>query len=311
MDPNQNTPLKIRLSTLVDLRIPHFSRSVPPGTVLQYTLKPTDTEFWYHTFRDTLLEKLGHKHYPVFRWGDGECVFSVGYRMARPSSGQNPIWYYCRTALSAYVKHRLHRNFLSGTPSYGYERYNHREWLLARQKFVHQLQRIAQEGSIGFNFVVQQSVPFCDQYIAPVCDWLDQHRINISDHNYFPCYFVYALLTGPDLNVVLAGRHVLVVTSDLREKSSLLASRLLLSGACSVQFLSISRSRAMLDVISLADVKTPVDVALIGAGVGAANVIDQLRPLNAVCIDSGFALDCLAEPALRGCRVYTLPDTEA
>jgi hypothetical protein len=81
-------------------------------------------------------------------------------------------------------------------------------------------------------------------------------------------------------------------------------------GARSVQFLGVSRSKAMLDTIDLSHIQLPIDVALVGAGVGAANILQQLMPLRTLCIDAGYVLDCIAQPERKGTRVFTLPDSE-
>jgi hypothetical protein len=51
-------------------------------------------------------------------------------------------------------------------------------------------------------------------------------------------------------------------------------------------------------------------LVLIGAGVGSANIINQLTSLNAICIDAGHALDCFSKPELRKERICLLPDEE-
>jgi hypothetical protein len=64
----------------------------------------------------------------------------------------------------------------------------------------------------------------------------------------------------------------------------------------------------MLDDLTLEDLKD-MDVILIGAGVGAANVLWRARHHRSLCIDSGYVLDCLENPALRGTRVFTRAET--
>ena len=52
-----------------------------------------------------------------------------------------------------------------------------------------------------------------------------------------------------------------------------------------------------------------VDLVLIGAGVGALNILEQVRPLATTSIDVGFVLDCLWRPQqFVGLRAFTQPD---
>jgi hypothetical protein len=261
-------------------------------------------------FVDRVEEAIGERHFPVFRFGDGECVFSVGYRVGRPPPRTPWLKHYPKALLSAYIKHRLHRNFRSGSGGYGYELYSYTEWREARPRFARYIAEIAREGLIGFNFVVQFGVPFCDRYMGPVCDWLERSGVSVDGANFVPCYFVYALLLGPDRRRLLAGRRTLLVTSGEHGKDRLLTAALAREGARSVQFLPISRSKAMFDRVDLEKVQRPIHVALVGAGVGASNLISQLKPLNAVCLDAGYVLDCYADETLKGTRVFTLPDEE-
>jgi len=46
----------------------------------------------------------------------------------------------------------------------------------------------------------------------------------------------------------------------------------------------------------------------VGGGVGAANILYQLRDLSTVCIDAGHVLDCYAHPENVGVRAFTRPD---
>lgn len=66
----------------------------------------------------------------------------------------------------------------------------------------------------------------------------------------------------------------------------------------------------MLEVIDKSKLPDDVDLVLIGAGIGSANIINQLNHLNALCIDAGHSLDCISRPQLRVERICLLPDSE-
>jgi hypothetical protein len=308
MDATLNQRFRARLGYELDLRIPSFTRTVPPGSVLQRTLANRDTELWYVEFRDKLLSRIRKAHFPVFRFSDGECFFVAGYRPPPAPLGMPKVNYYAKLFLSAYVKHRLQWKFRSGTPLNSYEQYTRAEWRRARASFVEYLREIAQVGILAFNFVMQFGVPLCDQYLDAVCEWFDRESIPVTQQNFVPFYFVYAMLLGPDRRLFFEGKKLLLATHITPQRETALRESLKREGAQSVSFIRISPSKAMLDTITLGDDQLCVDLALIGGGVGAANILHQLRPIQTVCIDAGYALDCLASPSLRGSRLFTKPD---
>lgn len=308
--PTNLRPLRTRMIHEVDLRIPGFLRSVPQGSVLQRALSPDPTEPQFEKFCQTLVSAVNSRHFPVFRFGDGESYYSVGHRLPPYGPEYGGRIGYIKRFLSAYVKHRQQWRFVSGSRGYGYELYTHREWNRGREYFVKYVKDIAKSGIVSFIFVRQFGTPFCENYFGPVCEWLDDNDIAVHENNSVPVYFVYGALLGENRITLLKNRSVLIVTSLNDSKAESLRFSLTRDGASCVQFLSISRSKAMFDSINLRALKYPVDVALVGAGVGAANVLHQLKPLGTLCIDCGYVLDCYAEPSRKGSRVFTLPDSE-
>jgi microcompartment protein CcmK/EutM len=297
-----------QLSHLVDLRISGFEESVPPGAFLQASFTDRSAQGWFDELTDRCRSAIGKTYLPVFRLSDGEFYFSVGYRIPRPEPGSHAVLHYLRHAVS-YVKYGKHRRFWSGTPDYGYETYAGREWTALREKYIVCLREIAAEGLLAAA-IVRTPNHYSERYHRPICGWFERHQIPLTPANYYPFHFVYALLNGPRRSHILQGRRVLVVTSLTPEKQRAIACGLEAAGAGSAQFLTISRSKAMADRISLSGLVRPIDVALVGGGVGAANVLVQLRPLGTLCIDAGYCLDLLADPALAGRREFTRPDQE-
>jgi hypothetical protein len=140
--------------------------------------------------------------------------------------------------------------------------------------------------------------------------WLDRQGIELTGNNYFPFYSVYALMFGPNAGALFGGRRILVVTSTTPEKRKGLELGLRRRGARDVQYLEVSPTRAMFDRLDIGRIRRPVELVLIGAGVGSAAVLGQVRSLGAVAIDAGFALDAIAFPAKRWNRPYCVPDAE-
>ncbi|MBK6937125.1 MAG: hypothetical protein IPH18_09770 [Chitinophagaceae bacterium] len=79
-------------------------------------------------------------------------------------------------------------------------------------------------------------------------------------------------------------------------------------GAGHVFFKAISATQSMLDKPDLSAYVDKVDIVLIAGGIGSANLLLQSRVLNAVSIDSGFSLECMANPSRRPERIFCMPD---
>jgi hypothetical protein len=237
---------------------------------------------------------------------DGEFVFVCGRRAYPPSF----LWRYPTMTLKSWAKAVLRPTegtFLSGSKGYGYESYADEEWRRAQEGYGSRVRAIAEKGVLAINFV--HHLYFPEQYVAPMCDWLDQARVPLGPNSYAPFYFIYALLLGQDLKRLVDGRRVLVVTSDEDgTKAPAMERTLRRMGAAGMAFAPISRSKSMFDRVELRGIGQ-VDLVLIGAGVGAVNVLEQVEPLGVPAIDAGFALDCYWQPEkFVGRRAFTRPD---
>ncbi len=163
---------------------------------------------------------------------------------------------------------------------------------------------------IAANFARHRGFELMDRYIPDIYDWFDQNDIRLDENNYIPFYFVYALLLGPDRHAFLRDRKILVITHASPEKEQKLRQYFEAEGCRTVNFIGISRSSSMTDRITLRPEHEGTDLVLIGAGVGAANILCQAKPLGTLSIDAGYVLECYANPSYKGTRVFTLPDEE-
>lgn len=259
----------------------------------------------YLDFRDALFSRLGTgRHTPVFRMSHGEFWFSCGHRLAMGSGLRDVcamVWGETRRRLGV-------------IPQVGYAKGNHTAECLYRgdirrlmPDYTRQIQSIAERGWLAIAFQANRSFI---EYRRPLCRWLDEAGVRLSPSNYVPFYAVYALLCGPDARTLFGGRDVLVVTSIKDDRADRLDSGLRNLGARSVQVLPVSASRAICERLDLSQIRQRPEVILVGGGIGSANLIEQVEPLGAVAIDSGFATDAIAYDAMRGRRPFTLPDSE-
>jgi hypothetical protein len=198
-------------------------------------------------------------------------------------------------------------SFYSGSRDNSYECFSRHELRQAKDMYVENIRMISEEGILAIAF---NDTPGFHSYIKPYVEWLRKQNIFLSEANYFPFYSVYALIFGSTGRDLFRDQNVLVVTSLNNEKEELLTKELMRRGARLVQFYGVSPSKAMFDRIDLGRIAQPVNVVLVGAGVGACSILNQLKPLNALTIDAGFAIDALAFPEKRWNRPYCIPDWE-
>lgn len=258
---------------------------------------------WYADFKERFFDALDNgKKFPVFRSSHGEIGFVTG-KMGAPKGG-------FRTKLRFFVS-RVYRIFYfqslfysSGVPGHGYETY--KQWTLPRlrKKFAVQMKWIAENGMLCMYFADRGAYTLSHQ--KAYLKWLNQKGIYLNKHNYGHFYFVYALLNGLDRDKIFSAKKILVVSSDQPARTKPLIDNLLKMGAISVNFMAISPGNSMEDIIQLSH--TDYDLCIVGAGVGAANVIYQLRELNCPVIDAGFFIDQIAYPDKVKPRIYTVND---
>jgi hypothetical protein len=298
--------LPFDLEALGQLRIPGYSKQESlygNGLVpLPNNLAGNPPQEWYNRFLEVVLTAAKRRRWlPVYRLSDGEFTCMVGRRFAT-----GPLL----TMLRARARHvynstkRLSPFYSSGRPGYCESYY---AWELpgVRRTLSSALAEIANDGALCFNF--SQS-DLATPYMEAVCAWLGGRGVNIPASCYFHFYHVYGLLNGPDAIRLLTGRRVVVMTSDIGNRRDRLLTAVLERGASSAAFYETSRNKPAHDVIRLKELPAKVDVILLGAGVGAAQIIQQLKPLGCLAIDAGFALDCWAEPDLRRRRPYCVHD---
>lgn len=304
-------PLRARLRPRVETDYPGFGRTralalAVGNTEPVYAFADEDCRDWYRRFAADVLAAVDERRFlPVYRMGDGEFSFALGpveerlpLRRLRPRQ-------LARAALNALTGRRGgHR---SGSPGYGWEVYSPRERRALLDGYAADLRFVAERGYLA---LALSDSPLYAAWVGEVLDWLDARGIPLHGGNYQHVYAVYALMHGPARDRLLCGRRVLVVNHADAARQAAIARALAAAGAAGTRFLPISRDKAMLERLDLRGLIGAVDLALVGAGVGAANVLRQLEPLGVPALDVGFALDVLAEPALRWRRPYCVPDEE-
>lgn len=298
----------------IDFVIPGFEKSYPGGLFKcpSFTNQPSDK--WFLSFVDKIENAMGKNFLPIYRMGDGEFQICVGYRY-RYRKESEPMWHYLLGLLRAialhYIKKITRARFVPTTTrdSLGGD-YAASELKFLRAKLQQQIGFIAEKGILSPAFSCRKDHIHAQQYIQPMTRWFRAASIRFDEKNYIPVYFIYAMLTGPYRHQIYKNRRVLVITSFDDNKRDTITAGLKKEGVADVQFISISRGRSMYDTIDLSLIGRPVDLVLIGGGIGASNILCQLESLNTVAIDVGYIIECLADSERKKKRTFCWPDEE-
>jgi len=288
----------------VDLQLPGFKQKVPPGSVAQLSFSHRTADEWYADFLDQVYSAIGNCYFPIYRMADGEFIFCVGRKSDLPHVNANIL-----ERFTLRTKGRIKEWLGPLLPAEqtiwgeGYPEIS-RDQLM--QRFVCCLKNVAEHGMLALHFT-RSPGRFSEQYIEPLSAWFEDNKIPLLPQNYTSFYFVYALLCGPESRTLFHRRRVLVITSATQKKFQRIKESLMALGSTDVQFAGISANQAMLDTIDLKPIHKPVDIVLVAAGIGAVNILDQLKPLCTVCIDAGIFLEILSDSQKRG-RIFTVPD---
>lgn len=296
------------LPFLIEFTIPGFTHYFKrKGYVLSF--KEIDANAWFHEFAERVLSKVASRdYYPVMRFSDGEYNFLAGIQY--PLRDGNSFASYFRGVLSTfkykYIKPSLNASTAKGVSSGQYTR---EEIAEQKARSIACLKKIAEQGvmALQLNYGL---TPFQEHYHRPFVEWLRRNEITFSDQNYYPFYFVYALLRGDYRKQLFTNRTVLVVHSAEGAKRAAIIESLMKEGVKSVEWCPISASRSMYDQLDV----TPfahADLALVGAGVGKFNILAQLEALSIPCIDAGFVFEVWADEAKKYQRTIMVPDSDA
>lgn len=252
----------------------------------------------YEKFRRRVISSIGREYLPVYRMADGEFGFMVGGRSVTRDS----------SSLVRNVVNNARIRIRGGSQRTCWgEVYTQSEIDRARSAFNRSLKKVAVRGLLAAYFAVRGD-GWSEAYFEPVCNWLDANGITLTERNYIPFYFAYALLSDPRRRELYEGRRVVVVTHLDAERQIAIERALFAEGVSSVEFIPVSPDKALLDSIDTTALVHPVDLALVGAGIGSVNVLAQLESLKTTCIDCGIVIECMLDFSRRTERPFLLGD---
>jgi hypothetical protein len=301
------SPYRI-MSHTIPFTIPGFERHFTP---FDYTLapEPLGSSEWFARFNKRVQEAIGRRYLPICRMADGEYLFLFGYQS--PSLRWRP---WKRFLLACHGAGNVARALLKGfdsttTRGVSSGQMSWAEWQLYRATLSQAYRELLSEGILAMHLGVSV-IPWQEEYFPALGRWLAGAQVVVTPDNYVPFYFMYALLRGPARRDILGGRNIVVVHSATGEKRKRIEASLARERVRRVEWLPVSRSRSFEDVLDLTSIRGRTDLCLIGAGVGKANVIRQLKPLGAPCLDAGFVFEVWADPAKQWERPMMTPDCD-
>ena len=174
--------------------------------------------------------------------------------------------------------------------------YSLKEWGKAKLEQPEQIKEISNNGILALHLSYVETQPFAERYWPALDKWIIKHNITINNDNYYPFYFVYAMLTGSRRRELLKGRRVLVVNGAKGAKKQDIIKGLKREGVVKVEWCSISLKRSMFDIIDVKPYIGQVDLAFVGAGIAKPYILLQMKSLNVPCIDAGYVFEVWANP---------------
>jgi hypothetical protein len=231
---------------------------------------------------------MGSHHLPIYRMADGEFRFLLG-----TDNPRNPFSY-----LRAFAK-----LLLRGYRTCWGETYNVADYIKARRIVKKAISHISRYGILAPYFAVRED-GWGERFFLPMCNWFAKHSISLNEENFVPFYFVYALLNTLQPELLYSGKHIVVVTGTDDSRCTAIRDGLASLGALSVEFVPVSRSKTVFDRVDASAIRTKPDLVLVAAGIGSAVIIQQLKDVQAPCIDCGICIECLIEPTMRTERPF-------
>ena len=263
-----------------------------------WSFTTTTEERWLHEFRSRLLASMSREYLPVYRIADGEFRFLLGRRVRweREHGLRDCL------AVAAERLGLIHRR---GRTSWG-EGYERKLRRVLKEKLTDDIRTIAKHGYLAV-LLSDNGCRLAHEYRHPFCDHAAATGIPFGKDSYVPFHFVCELLSGPGWEEFLQKRRILIATGFEGKKMQAIRKNMTDLGAKDVQLLGISADRSMLDTIQASAVRQPVDLCLVAAGVGAANILVQLQGLNTVVLDIGGHLHCFEDSSFVSHAVFRSP----
>jgi hypothetical protein len=294
------------LPYITTYRVPEF-QGYSDGVGFSFCPVAVEMDEGYQIFVERVRSALGRKYLPVCRLADGE--FKPLFWPVAPTP-RHPLG--LRLKHAAHLGVEMARLIVGGfkastAPGVSSGQFHVSEWPRLRKRCDQGFVRIGQEGILALHLGVAVT-PFQEHYFPAIKRWLSRRGLQLSIENYVPFYFVYALLRGSAGQFLFDDTRVLVVHCATGARRDRVIEAIQARGARSVDWIAISESRSFAEQIDASSWTGRCDVCFVGAGVGKAVVMEQLRPLGVPVIDAGYVFEVWADERRAASRVMMTPD---
>lgn len=261
------------------------------GHLHAWSFRDIDGEEWFSEFRETSLDAIGTRFLPIYRMADGEYRFLMGRKF---NSARRPLI----REIAAIAAERLRiKNPDKWKTSWG-EEYSPEMTRGLRAELIDSIRYISRYGYLAC-YVNDNGLNAFTEYNQALESYFEAQDITFGSENYVPFHFAPSLFIASGWRAFIERRSILIVTGIIPEKEKRIRATLEAMGAARVQFLPISLSASMTDRIDLSSNIEHVDVCLVAAGIGSANILRQLAPLQTLSVDIGGLMNCLVDPNIR------------
>lgn len=262
------------------------NKMIEPGKIFHLSLNNDTFQKQYNLFKERVFNSINKTYLPVYRMSDGEFRFCLG-----------------KTTFKKKILSSLKVNNVYYGTCWG-ERYSKEEIKYAFPGFIGSLKEISKHGFLALHFVTGTPLDKYRMYIEPICNWFERNGIELNEFNYISFYFVYALLSGKDSVELLHSKRILIITSNSNDKFIGIEKILSSKYQSKILFYEISPDKSLLEKINIKDIDPNIDIVLISAGIGSANIMSQLKELKTVCLDTGIFLEMLVNNSLSTSRLF-------
>lgn len=268
------------------------------------TLSPVDQNCsdWFNKFVSMIVKSIESKTFlPTLRASDGEYRFL--FCDQKPSK-RHTFWEYYKRLILYWIDYvnPIKSGFHGITsPGVSVGDYSRIEWIAGRINSENGLRLVLSKGILAAHLSFSHT-PFQEHFHPELERWLKNNKLNLALENYVPFYFVYALLQEPYRHIVFSDRRILLVHSASGEKRDRIETALYKYGARSIDWLSISRNKSVLETISPSRDQLNNDICLMGAGVGKFNIVKQLTDFKGPVLDAGYYFEAWANPDIASKR---------
>lgn len=232
-------------------------------------------------FINLILSSINeNRFFPVYRMADGEFAFLLGAIPARNST--------FLTRAKIYIKKLTALSFAT---SWG-ETFSRGELKRFRQSLKNVLSEIAIYGMLAI-YLVECPYENYTQYNRPILNYLNSLSIRLTARNYVPFHVCLSAVLM-EAQRLINGQNILFISSISPEEQNSLRRRLAKHKPQSIEFLSISPSKAYKEKINTNLLRRHPSIVFVSAGIGSAFIMMQLKHLCCPVIDIGGCIHLLS-----------------